>query len=471
MFQLKYQIIKIIPMLIGGLLVLASCNRLEDEMVIPCTYLSDPDCFCGENPNHPLCGGATGCTFEEDPVCYCQENPEDELCNMEGGEIAGALWVYYDHFEGQDPNAVFESGYIPDNPNGWHEKADPNPSIKSDGAAIGNDYLAVEIEIIEAGWAWTGNLFYSWVESEGVSFDAGNDPYLNFYVRTADAVPFQFEGAFGGPAGESGFQFKFEGAGDWQYYSLKMSTLDWKWGDGVDVNAIDYIKWGYNIDGFEVGDIPEIHIDGMHISSTPPVGATVIDQAQANVAHTYFDFENVEDVSTIFVSGYIPDNPDGWHEKGAINATVESGDAPQGDKYLNLEIEVVEEGWAWLGNLFSEESLDFSGVSDPHFNFYIRTAEGEPFQIESAFADAVNGESGFNIDKNLINGDWQLMSIKIEAINWLWGGTLDLSQLNVLKFGFNQDGYANEDIINVHVDNFTISSGPAIGADHVIEQN
>ncbi len=454
-----------------GLIVFASCNRIEDDIPVPCTFLADPVCFCDNFPTHPLCSEETECTFAEDPDCFCAANPDDPQCDMGGGnDITGALWVYYEHFEGQDPNVVFESGYIPDNPEGWHEKADPNPSIKNDGAAVGDDYLAVEIEVLEAGWAWTSNLIYDWVESDGAALDAGDDPYLNFYVRTVDGVPFQFEGAWGDADGESGFHFTFEGNADWQFYSLRMSTLDWKWGSGADFRNLIYIKLGYNINGFNVGDIPEIHMDGVYISATPPSGATVIDQAQANVVYTYFDFENVEDVSTIFTSGYIPDNPDGWHEKGSINATVKSEGAPVGDNFLELEIEVIDEGWAWLGNLFSEEMVDISAVADPHLNFYIKTGDGGPFQIESAFADPTNGESGFNIDANLINGDWQLMSIKVDAINWQWGGTLDRGQINTFKFGFNQNGYANGTLITVQVDHFNITDGPAAGADHVIEQ-
>ena len=62
------------------------------------------------------------------------------------------------------------------------------------------------------------------------------------------------------------------------------------------------------------------------------------------------------------------------------------------------------------------------------------------------------------------------MSIKINAINWQWGGTLDLSQLSGFKFGFNQDGYDAGIIQNVHVDFFHVTDGPAVGAEHVIEQ-
>lgn len=468
----KQHIIKMLSALALVLVTLGACNRIEDNIPLPCTYLADPECFCDRFPDHPLCSATIDCTFEADPDCFCTANPNDPQCDLSSGgsEIQGSIFTYFDHFEGQNADTVFESGFLPDNPQGWQERADPNARIQSGDAAIGEDYLAVEIEVLEAGWAWTSNLFYDWMERTGSPFDAGSDPYFNFYIRTVDGVPFQFEGAFGDADGESGFHFKFDGSSDWQFYSLRMSTLDWKWGSGANMNALNYFKLGFNVDGFEAGAIPEVHMDGVYLSASPAAGATVIDQANANLYHTYFDFEAVDDISAIFSSGYIPDNPDGWQEKGSINATVKSGDAAKGDQFLELEIEVIDEGWAWLGNLFSSEVLDISVVSDPHLNFYIRTADGGPFQIESAFADPANGESGFNIDKSLINGEWKLISVKMDAINWQWGGTLDYSQLNLFKFGFNQDGYVNGDIITVHVDDFTITSGPANGADEVVEQ-
>jgi hypothetical protein len=46
-----------------------------------CTYESDQDCFCEENPNDPRCL-VVDCTYEEDPNCFCTNNPNDPRCSV-----------------------------------------------------------------------------------------------------------------------------------------------------------------------------------------------------------------------------------------------------------------------------------------------------------------------------------------------------------------------------------------------------
>jgi len=59
------KILKVLTLLMA-VVYFSSCSK-DDEVTIGCTYSQDPECFCQENPNNPLCNIV--CTFEANPEC------------------------------------------------------------------------------------------------------------------------------------------------------------------------------------------------------------------------------------------------------------------------------------------------------------------------------------------------------------------------------------------------------------------
>jgi len=475
-------------LVLGSLAIISSCSK-DDETVIGCTYSQDPDCFCQENPDNPLCNitcefatnpecfclqnpeDAQCCTFEYDPICFCTENPNDILCA--NTETSSGFYTFFDFEDQPIIDSVFTTGYIPDNPDGWQENGKATGSLGSGDAAQGNYYFINEIEVVNAGWAWTSNLFK---ETPGLDLSSLAEPTLNFWVRTSNDKPALMEIAMVDASGESGYHpggVYSEVNGTWKQFSINIAKInqndEWKWGDGIDPATISLLKFGFNSEAQEQDDIFEIHIDDVYISDGPENGAVeypmVMDQGDFYV---YFDFEDQPIVDSIFTTGYMPDNPDGWQENARATASLGTGDAAQGDYYFINEIEVINAGWTWTSNLFDDMAIDASGLDSPHLNFWARTSNAKPVLFEIALSDD-SGESGWHPGGvySEINGDWQQFSIDMNEVNalgdWKWGDGIDFSTLSLMKFGFNAEGQEQGDIYEVHLDLITLSDGAPSG--------
>ena len=467
-----------------------SCNKDDDGVEIGCTYVKDPECFCLENPNNPLCNVDCSfetnpdcfcqasptdprcCTFEIDPDCFCQSNPNDPQCATSGP--SSGFHTFFD-FENQlILDSIFETGYIPDNPDGWQSDAKATPSFASGDAPQGNTYFVNEIQVLNANWAWTSNLR----KRDTIDLSSLREPTLNFWVRTSNSKPMLIEIGLVDDSGESGYHpggVYAEVNGDWKQFSLNINRLnnenEWKWGDGIDVSTLTYLKFGFNIEGQDAGDIFEVHIDDIYINDGVPAGA--IEYPKSTVGggefYTYFDFENQPIIDSIFDTGYIPDNPDGWQENGKATASLRMGDAPEGDFYFVNEIEVLTAAWTWTSNLFLDEPIDASSLATPTLNFWVRTSNAKPLLMEFGMVDD-SGESGWHPGGvyEEVNGDWQLFSVDLKALNdgsaWQWGDGIDMSQLSLLKFGFNIEGQTEGDIFEVHIDKIYLADGAPSGA-------
>lgn len=46
---------------LAAMAVLPSCDKDDELLNLSCTYVQDPDCFCQNNPNNPLCN--LDCSF------------------------------------------------------------------------------------------------------------------------------------------------------------------------------------------------------------------------------------------------------------------------------------------------------------------------------------------------------------------------------------------------------------------------
>jgi len=466
-----------------------SCSK-DDETVIGCTYSQDPDCFCLENPNNPLCNIVCTfeanpecfcmqnpdddqcCSFDFDPVCFCLANPDDILCDNTGP--SSGFFTFFD-FENQPIiDSIFATGYTPDNPDGWQENARAIGSLGSGDAAQGEYYFINEIEVLNAGWTWTSNLFK---DTPGLDLSSLAEPTLNFWVRSSNGKPALMEIAMVDATGESGYHpggVYSEVDGNWKQFSINIAKInqneEWKWGDGIDPATFSFLKFGFNAEGQEQGDIYEIHIDDIYISDGPENGAIeypmVMDQGDF---YTYFDFEDQPVVDSIFTTGYAPDNPDGWQENAKATPSLGTGDAAQGDFYFINEIEVINEGWTWTSNLYDDMAIDASALSSPHFNFWARSSNAKPVLFEIAFTDD-SGESGWHPGGVYgdINGTWQQFSINLDEVNatndWKWGDGINFSTLSFMKFGFNSEAQAQGDIYEVHVDLITLTDGAPSGA-------
>jgi len=476
-------------LLIGSVVYISSCSK-DEKAVLGCTYSQDPDCFCQENPDNPLCNitctfetnpdcfcmqnpdDAQCCSFEYDPICYCAENPTDILCDNSGP--SSGFFTFFDFEDQPELDSIFDTGYIPDNPDGWQESAKATPNLGSGDAAQGEYYFINEIEVINAGWAWTSNLYK---DTPGLDLSSLSEPTLNFWVRSSNAKPTLLEIAFVDASGESGYHpggVYAEINGDWQQFSINIAKInqneEWKWGDGIDPATISLLKFGFNAEAQEQGDIYEIHIDDVYISDGAESGAIEYPMImEPGDFHVYFDFEDQPEVDSIFSTGYIPDNPDGWQENGKATASLGSGDAAQGDFYFINEIEVINAGWAWTSNLFDDMSIDASGLSSPHFNFWARTSNAKPALFEIALSDD-SGESGWHPGGvyGEINGNWQQFSININEVNalgdWKWGDGIDVATLSFMKFGFNTEAQEQGDIYEVHLDVISLTDGAPSGA-------
>ena len=404
---------------------------------------------------------------------YVSDGAESGAIEYPMSMATGDFYTYFD-FENQPvADSIFTSGYVPDNPNGWQSDGRAVGSIGSGDAAQGEYYFINEIEVVNATWAWTSNLF----DDMAIDASALSSPHFNFWVRTSNAKPALFEIAFSDASGESGYHpggVYSEVNGDWQQFSINLQevndTDDWKWGDGIDFATLSGMKFGFNIEGQEQGDIYEVHLDFVTLTDGAPSGANLYPKTAAPAytrVYTAFDFEDTSvPIDSIFVSGFSPDNPEGWQTDAKPTPSYANGDAAQGDGYLAVEIEVVKENWTWTGNLFDETSNDFSGLVDPCINFWARTSDGSTQLIEMAFADSA-GESGWHPGGNYedIGSEWKQFSIQLSQIEeWKWGQGPNLADFQLLKFGFNSNGHAEGDIYEVHVDDIHISDGSPDGA-------
>ena len=478
-------------------LFLSSCDKEDLPEAPTCIFSKDPDCFCRENPNNPLCNVANctfeldkdcfcenapedprceiPCVFEEDAACFCEQNPDDEKCNNDvgSGESSG-FYTFFD-FEGEvEVDSIFTTGFTGDNPDGWQSDGRAVGSIGTDGAKQGDQYFIAEIEVLNENWAWTSNLF----KAEAVDISSLANPTLNFWVRTSNEKPMTIEFAMADDTGESGFHPGGPYAeinGDWQQISIKLKDLnglpDWKWGDGIDFNAINFFKFGFNINGQALGDIFEVHIDDVYINDGVPNGAIAYPKVEVveNKICTLFDFEGEDAIETFFSTGFIGDNPDGFQDAGRAIASITNGDAAEGDNYFVVELEVIKEGWAWTSNLFKEALIDLSAVNTPTLNFWARTSNEKPIVLEFAMSDGT-GESGWHPGSPYaeVNGEWQQFSINLADLNstgeWKWGDGIDFDMINFFKLGFNIDGQALGDIFEVHIDHVYLSDGVPSGA-------
>lgn len=476
--------------LFGAFMFLTSCEK--DLLPDPpeCTFTKDPDCFCSENPNNPLCNiptctfetdpdcycdnapedprCQTPCTFEDDPQCFCEENPNDPKC---GSTNVVGFHTFFD-FEDEtlEIDSIFSTGFTGDNPEGWQSDGRAVASFGEGDAAEGNRYFVNEIEVINEAWAWTSNLF----KADTIDASSLAEPTLNFWIRTSNEKPMTVEFALVDDTGESGWHpggAYAEVDGNWKLFSIRLAQLNkegWQWGDGIDFSQINFLKFGFNINGQAQGDIFEVHVDHIYLEDGVPVGAIAYPPIMETQSITVFDFEDVPEVDSIFDTGFTGDNPDGWQSDGRAVASIGEGDAAEGDKYFINELEVINEAWAWTSNLVKGENYDLSGMADPTLNFWLRTSNEKPFTAEFALVDET-GESGWHPGGAYaeVDGNWKLFSINLTALNdagWQWGDGIDFSTISLLKFGFNINGQSQGDIFEVHVDHVHFADGAPEGA-------
>ncbi|MEL7118595.1 MAG: hypothetical protein AAFO07_04120 [Bacteroidota bacterium] len=479
--------------LLGMFFLVSACEKdlLPDPPT--CTFTKDPDCFCQANPNNPLCNIPTctfesdpdcyctnapedprcaqACTFEDDPVCFCEENPNDSRCQTTNNP------GFHTFFDFEDENlivdSIFSTGFTGDNPDGWQSDGRAVGSIATGNAAQGDRYFVNEIEVINEAWAWTSNLY----KVDTVDASSLAEPTFNFWIRTSNEKPLTAEIALVDDTGESGYHpggAYAEINGTWQLFSLRLNAINeegWKWGDNLDFSTINFLKFGFNLNGQTLGDIFEVHVDHIYLDDGVPPGAIAypaVEVVETQVV-SVFTFEEEElIIDSIFTTGFTGDNAEGWQSDGRAVASIVEGDAPEGSKYFSNEIEVINEAWAWTSNLAKEEAFDLSAMTDPTFNFWIRTSNEKAATIEFGIVDD-SGESGWHPGGAYaeINGDWQLISINLTELNnigWQWGDGLDFSQISLIKFGFNLNGQTLGDIFEVHVDHIHFADGAPEGA-------
>lgn len=498
----KFTNLLILVFIVGGFpLLISSCD--EEELPAPptCTFSKDPDCFCRENPNNPLCNIANctfeldpecycenapedplckeACTFEENPECFCEENPNDDQCktNVGGEDIeSSGFYTFFDfEEEGLEVDSIFATGFTGDNPDGWQDKARAVGSIVDGDAPQGSRYFSAEIEVLSEGWNWSSNLF----KTDTIDVSSLSQPTLNFWIRTSNEKRAVIEFALVDDTGESGWHpggAYAEINGEWQQFSIDLAKLnelgEWKWGDGIDMTAISFLKFGFNSNNQTQGDIYEVHVDDIYIADGVPNGAfayPVIEVVAGAKECIIFDFEDQPEITDIFETGFTGDNVEGWQDKGRAIASLGSGDAPDGDYYFINELEVLTDGWQWTSNLLSQDMVDLSAVAEPTFNFWVRTTAEEPVVMEFAISDD-KGESGWHPGGPYpeINGEWQLLSINLQTLNdtgtWKWGDGINFATINKMKLGFNIARQPLGAIYEIHVDKVYYGDGTPEGA-------
>jgi len=458
---------------LGAVIMVTSCNT-DDDPVVQCTFLTDADCFCKTNAGDARCEDEVVCTFESDEECFCEANPTDAKCEVvtTASYMDDALLAIT--FEGlADASSIFQNGTTGGTWNGtsYDAWADANAtvatSIQTEGAAEGDNYLAVDFDIKTAAWSWVANVHWE-PESANEDITSLAKPHLTFAVKSADITEFQFQTAFSDQVAESGTGTALNLAisSDWTVYALPLDKLDYNWGSGdVDFSSLKYAKYlGLNINGKEVGDSFTLDIDAVgFISMTDlPSGAVFIDQSYLRNAMNVIDFEGLDNPTTVFQNGTTGGTWNGveytpWADaNAAVEATIVNSGGNTGDSFLSVEVEVLTEGWAWTSNVHWEPDaadVDVTSLTDMHMVFAVKSDDITEFQFETAYSDQI-GESGTNTGLNLaVTSDWTVYALPLTEPVWNWGTGTDWSHLKRIKYlGLNITGKAQGDIFVLGID-------------------
>ncbi len=387
---------------------------------------------------------------------------------------------------GSDPRLLndFETGTLP-----WQEweggpvqneqagfnlgQVDPHPNG-------GNRFASVLIPAVNAQ-DWSSEIFYGDVEPEGdqatdtINLADFRDPHLSFLVNTgAGEARFAvelYESRKWGKwyDGEDG-PIVINTAGTWRWVSISLAEDSGfgNWGVGgwdnddggkteLDYGKIRYIKLGTGTSGFPLGNDYEANIDNLQITDGPVSNANDFVSGVQSPAFVFFDLE------------------DGANPFQAVNeqkvrsessVVTDPGNAPQGDRFLRVNAEVLEAGWTWFGN-YSIRELNV-GIKDQlttYLSFYLHNGNRDT-RFEMQLLDA-NGFGWGTAFLTPAYDGWQVITINLVTASWSnWGSAPypapNLDAVTGLDLAFNAEKMGDAGATQAILTDYVILTGGSV---------
>lgn len=304
----------------------------------------------------------------------------------------------------------------------------------------GNNFLSVLIPNVNTT-SWSSEIFFGDVEPEGdqatdtINLADFRDPHLSFLVNTGMgearfAIELYESRKWGKWYNDDDGAVIINTGGTWQWVSISLAedsgfgnwgTVGWDNDDGstteIDYSRIRYIKLGTGTDGFTVGNDYEAHIDNFQITDGP---VSNVNDFVSGTSTPLFVFFDLEDGNNPYTSG----SEAGWRPEVLSTGTVvtDAGNAPQGDRFLSVETEVITPGWNWIGNYdIRELDVPIRDQLTPYISFYLHNG-GQATRFEMQLFDANGFGWGTNFLTPSFDG-WQVISVNLVTANWSnWGG-------------------------------------------------
>ena len=393
---------------------------------------------------------------------------------------------------GSDPRLLydFEDGIAP-----WQEWVDGPVIGEQAGINLGavsphpfggNNFMSVLIPDVNTT-SWSSEIFYGDVEVEGDqatdTIDLSNfrDPYISFLVNTGNnsarfAVEMYQAHKWGKWYDDENGAVIIQTNGAWRWVSISLAedsgfgnwgTAGWDNDDGaateIDYSRIRYIKIGTGTNGFTEGNDYEANIDNVQITDGPVANIDDFADATSTPLFVFFD---LEDGANPYTSG----SEAGWRPEILSTGTVvtDAANAPQGDRFLSVDAEVVTPGWNWYGNYSIRElNVQLQDQLTPHVSFYAHNG-GKAKRFEMQLFDA----NGFGWGTNFVApayAGWQAVTVNLVTATWSnWGGapyaTPDLSVITGLDLALNAEMIGDAGAVQTTLTDYVILTGGGAAA-------
>ncbi len=368
---------------------------------------------------------------------------------------------------GSDPRILydFEDAVVP-----WQEWVDGPVTGEQAGINLGavsphpmggSNFLSVLIPDVNTT-SWSSEVYYGDVDPAGdqatdtINLADFRDPHLSFLVNTGAgearfAVELYESHKWGKWYDDTDGAVIISTGGTWQWVSISLAedsgfgnwgTVGWDNDDGskteIDYSRIRYIKLGTGTSGFTVGNNYEANIDNLQITDGPVSNGSDFVSGTLTPLFVFFD---LEDGSNPYTSG----SEEGWRPEVLSTGTVvtDPGNAPQGDRFLQVDAEVVTAGWNWYGDYSIRElNVGIKEQLTPYISFYLNNGNKDT-RFEMQLFDANEFGWGTNFVTPAYDG-WQVITVNLVTASWSnWDEapyqTPDLSAITGLDLALNAE--------------------------------
>ncbi|WP_185154464.1 IPT/TIG domain-containing protein [Fulvivirga sp. M361] len=364
---------------------------------------------------------------------------------------------------GSEPRMLldFEDGIVP-----WQEWVDGPVTGEQAGINLGaisphpsggDNFLSVLIPNVNTT-SWSSEVFFGDVEPEGdqatdtINLGDFRDPHLSFLVNTGSgearfAIELYESHKWGKWYNDEDGAVIVKTGGTWQWVSISLAedsgfgnwgTVGWDNDDGsktdIDFSRIRYIKLGTGTDGFTIGNDYEANIDNFQITDGPVSNGDDFLSGSSTPLFVFFDLEDG-------VNPYQAINED--KVQSIASVVTDPANAPQGNRFLKVDADVITAGWNWYGNYTIRElNVDIKSQLTPYISFYVHNGNRDT-RFEMQLLDA----NGFGWGTNFLtpaNDGWQVITINLVTASWSnWGGAPyqapDLSAITGLDLALNAE--------------------------------